>query len=443
MAIIPQTRTSERVAIRPYKIKGDKIPMDTLFKNVTAVLPDASALNNAYVCVDAGKITYIGKEPPKTEAVSIIDGAGKVLAPGLVNAHTHLPMTLLRGFADDMDLQTWLFQHIFPAEDKLTAELVYTGSMLALMECIASGTVSVNDMYFFESDVARAVAESGIKANLCRPFQGEENHEVRIREVLELIGQYHRYDNGRIMIDASVHAEYTSNPPIWEAAAKLAQDNRLRLHTHLSETAREHDECVAKYGLTPTAVFDRHGLFSVPVTAAHCVHVTDEDIDILAERGAAAVHNPVSNLKLNSGVARVRAMQKGGVNVALGTDGAASNNSLDMFEEMKTTAILAARDNPLTAAGAFLLATVNGAVSQGRKSGQIAEGFDADLILLDFDKPHLQPLHNVISSLVYSARGSDVCLTMVNGKILYRDGEFLTIDRDRVLREARKAACIF
>ncbi len=417
--------------------------MDTLFRNVTAVLPDAAVLKYAYVGVDAGKITYIGTELPAEPPGGVIEGRGKVLAPGLVNTHTHLPMTLLRGFADDMDLQTWLFQHIFPAEDKLTAELVYTGSLLALMECIASGTVSVSDMYFFESDVARAVAESGIKANLCRPFQGEENHEVRTREALELIGQYHGYDNGRIRIDASVHAEYTSSPAIWEAAATLARENGLRLHTHLSETVREHDECVTKYGLTPAAVFDRHGLFSVPVTAAHCVHITDDDIAILAERGATAVHNPVSNLKLNSGVARVQAMRKGGVNVALGTDGAASNNSLDMFEEMKTAAILAAGDDPLTAAGALRLATVNGAKAQGRESGQIAVGFDADLILLDFDKPHLQPLHNVISSLVYSARGSDVCLTMVNGTILYRDGEFLTIDRERVLREAGKAACIF
>ncbi|MDR1668966.1 MAG: amidohydrolase [Oscillospiraceae bacterium] len=417
--------------------------MDTLFSKVTAVLPDGSVKNNAYVGVGAGIITYVGSEPPAEAALAVIDGTNKVLSPGLVNAHTHLPMTLLRGFADDMDLQTWLFEHIFPAEDKLTGELVYTGSLLALMECIASGTTSVSDMYFFESDVARAVAESGMKANLCRPFQGLENHETRLREATEMIEQYHGYDNGRILIDASVHAEYTSSPAIWEAAVRLASENHLRMHTHLSETAREHSECVAKYGMTPAAVFDRYGLFSVPVTAAHCVHVTDGDIVILAERGATAVHNPVSNLKLNSGVARVREWQKGGVNAALGTDGAASNNSLDLFEEMKAAAILASGENPLTAAGSLRLATVNGAVSQGRKSGQIAEGCDADLILLDFDKPHLLPLHNVISSLVYSARGSDVCLTMVSGKILYRDGEFLTIDRERVLRGARKAACIF
>ncbi|MDR1693416.1 MAG: amidohydrolase [Oscillospiraceae bacterium] len=416
--------------------------MDTVFENVTAVLPDGSALKDAYIGINAGLITYIGPQPPAETAANVIDGRGKVLMPGLTNAHTHLPMTLLRGYADDMDLQTWLFQHIFPAEDKLTGGLVRTGAQLALMECLASGTVSVTDMYFFSADIAYAVAESGMKGNLSRPFMAE-NNEVRFSEAEELVARYHGFDNNRIQVDASVHAEYTSGPEIWEAAVRFAQKHGLRIHTHLSETAREHNECVAKYGLTPTAVFDRHGLFSVPVTAAHCVHITDEDIAILAARGASAVHNPVSNLKLGSGTARVRAMVKGGVNVALGTDGAASNNSLDLFEEMKTAALLAAGNDPLTATGALRLATVNGAASQGRNAGQIALGCEADLILLDFDQPHLQPLHNVVSSVVYSARGSDVRLTMVNGKILYRDGEFLTIDRERVLHETRKAACIF
>ena len=425
--------------------------MDTLFKNVRAVLMDDAdtVLDNAYVGVEAGRITYAGATPPEGTAKSVIDGTHKVLIPGLVNAHTHLPMTLLRGFADDLDLQTWLFEHIFPAEAKLTSDIVYTGTLLALLECIASGTVSVTDMYFFTTDIARAVAESGIKANLCRPFMGGSDYlpadDTRMKEALELIRQYHGFDNGRILIDASVHAEYTSCPAVWEAAAALARDKGLRMHVHISETAREHDECIGRHGLTPTAVLDKHGLFSVPAAAAHCVHVTDGDMDILAARGATAVHNPVSNLKLNSGVARVRAMRDKGVSVALGTDGAASNNSLDMFEEMKTAAILATGEAPLTAAGALRLATRNGAASQGRsgETGRIAEGLDADLILIDFDRPHLTPLYSAVSSLVYGARGSDVVLTMVRGKVLYQNGDFLTIDREKVLYEARKAACIF
>jgi 5-methylthioadenosine/S-adenosylhomocysteine deaminase len=420
--------------------------MDILFKNVTAVLmdDDNTVLKNAFVGISGGRITHVGSTAPEETALSVIDGTHRVLMPGIVNAHTHLPMVLLRGFADDMDLQTWLFKHIFPAEDKMTEEMVYTGMQLALMECIASGTVSVTEMYFFPKFTARAIAESGIKANICRVFMGDET-ERQAQESLALTESYHNCENGRLRVDACVHAEYTSAPAAWERAAALAKDKNLRMHVHLSETKLEHDECVKKYGLTPAAVLDKHGLLGVPATAAHCVHITDEDILILAERGATAAHCPVSNLKLNSGVARVCEMRSKGLNVALGTDGAASNNRLDMFEEMKTAAILACGESPLTAAGALLLATRNGAASQGRatESGQIAVGFDADLILLNFDKPHLTPFHNPVSSLVYSATGSDVCLTMVQGKILYKDGEFLTVDRERVLREARKAACIF
>ncbi|MCL1807904.1 MAG: amidohydrolase [Oscillospiraceae bacterium] len=420
--------------------------MDTLFQNVTAVLMDdgGTVLKNAYIGSDAGKISYISATPPEEKAKTVIDGKHKVLMPGLINAHTHLPMTLLRGFADDMDLQTWLFEHIFPAEGKLTPEITALGMRLGLMECLASGTVSITEMYDYPGHCVCAAIESGMKASLCRVLFGE-SPEPRLSEAIELIEQYHDYDNGRIRIDACVHAEYTSVPAVWEAAARLAQDKGLGMHVHLSETAREHNECVAKYGMTPAAVFDKHGLFSTRTTAAHCVHITDEDIDILAARGATAVHNPVSNLKLGSGIARVRAMRDKGLNVALGTDGTASNNSLDMFEEMKTAAILAAGENPLTAQGALRLATRNGAAAQGRadEMGAIAVGLDADLILVDFDRPHLTPLHNAVSSLVYSARGSDVVLTMVRGKTLYKDGAFLTIDREKVMAEVRKAACIF
>jgi 5-methylthioadenosine/S-adenosylhomocysteine deaminase len=418
--------------------------MDTLFKNVTAVLmdDDGTVLNNAYIGAEAGKITYVGAAPPEGEAKTVIDGTNKILMPGIVNAHVHLPMVLLRGFADDMDLQTWLFQHIFPAEGKMTEDTVYTGMQLALMECIASGTVSVTEMYFFPGHTVRAIADSGIKANTCRVFMGDETDRQK-SESLDLIARYHGFDNGRILVDACVHAEYTSSPDVWETAARLALDKGLRMHVHVSETAFEHNECVKKYGLTPVGVLDKHGLFSTPATAAHCVHVTDGDMDIMAKRGVTAAHCPVSNLKLSCGTARVRAMRDKGCNVALGTDGAASNNCLDMFEEIKLAAVLAAGDNPLTALGALKLATRNGALSQGRQSGQIAAGMDADIILIDADKPHLTPLHNAVSSLVYSARGSDICLTMVNGRILYQNGEFLTIDKERVLHEARKAACIF
>ena len=423
--------------------------MELLFRDVTVVTLDrnCSILRNAYVGVDAGKVVWLDKSAPDDPAGRSIDGRGKVLMPGLINAHTHLPMTLLRGYADDTDLHHWLNDHIFPAEARLDDRAVRAGTQLALAECVASGTVSVTDMYDHIEAIAACVAESGIKANIsraamCPDGRFDADTDPRVRETLDLIGGWHGYDNGRIIVEASIHAEYTSPPALWETVAALAREHGLGMHVHVSETLEEHEGCLGRYGLTPTAVLDRYGVFGTRTTAAHGVWLTDDDMDILAARGVSVAHNPVSNLKLASGVAPVTDMLSRGVNVALGTDGAASNNTLDLWEEIKTACLLAKNlggtPNRFTAPQALALAVTNGARAQGRaeQTGQIAAGYDADLILIDFDKPHLTPCQNPLSHLAYAVRGGDVVMTLVRGRVLYENGTFPTIDVERAKYEA-------
>ena len=423
--------------------------MDTLFSHVSVVTMDArmSVWLDAFVGVTDGKISYLGKKPPEEKPGSIIDGTGMVMMPGLINCHTHLPMALLRGYADDLALQTWLGEYIFPREEHLDARAVKAAALLGIAECLRFGVTSVSDMYYFEDAVAEAVAQSGIKANLSLAttmFLGDDfDFETypACREMVALHGKWHGYDSGRIKIDCSIHAEYTSTYQLWDALAEYAINNRLGMHVHLSETRAEHEECMEKYGLTPAQVLDCHHVFDARTIAAHCVHLTEDDMRLLAKRGVSAVHCPVSNLKLASGCADVMGMVRAGMNVCLGTDSAASNNNLDLFEEIKDCALMAkGKTGDPTAVGAeaaLMMATVCGARAQGREKecGQIAVGMDADLILLDFNQPHLIPCHNLLSNLVYAASGHDVALTMVRGKILYCAGKYPTIDLNAVAQE--------
>ncbi|MCI5992573.1 MAG: amidohydrolase [Clostridiales bacterium] len=379
--------------------------MDTLFSHVSVVTMDArmSVWLDAFVGVTDGKISYLGKKPPEEKPGSIIDGTGMVMMPGLINCHTHLPMALLRGYADDLALQTWLGEYIFPREEHLDARAVKAAALLGIAECLRFGVTSVSDMYYFEDAVAEAVAQSGIKANLSLAttmFLGDDfDFETypACREMVALHGKWHGYDSGRIKIDCSIHAEYTSTYQLWDALAEYAINNRLGMHVHLSETRAEHEECMEKYGLTPAQVLDCHHVFDARTIAAHCVHLTEDDMRLLAKRGVSAVHCPVSNLKLASGCADVMGMVRAGMNVCLGTDSAASNNNLDLFEEIKACALMAkGKTGDPTAVGAeaaLMMATVCGARAQGREKecGQIAVGMDAELILLDFNQQHLIP----------------------------------------------------
>ena len=427
--------------------------MDILFSNVTCVTMDAGlhVYPNAFVGVTDGKISHVGRSAPEGKPEKIIDGTGMVLMPGLINCHTHLPMTILRGYADGHDLQTWLNDYIFPREARLDGRAVKAATLLAIAECLRFGTTSVSDMYNFCDEIAQAVSESGIKANLSRGtllFDDEfdvEEYPACV-EMMELHRKWHGHDDGRIRAEVSIHGEYTSDYRLWDALSEYAISNGLGMHIHLSETKAEHEESLERNGLTPTQVLNCHHVFDTRAIAAHCVWLDEEDRQLLAAHHVTAVHNPVSNLKLGSGCADVMAMVKAGMNVALGTDGDSSNNNLDMFEEMKAASLSAnglyKKPGVLPPAAVLTMATVCGAKAQGREGecGQIRVGIDADLILLDFTQPHLIPCHDVLSNLVYSAHGSDVVMTMVRGKILYMNGRFTTIDLNAVVRELTEYA---
>ncbi len=422
--------------------------MDTLFSNVTVVTMDEDlrVLFSAFVGVTDGKISYLSRKAPEEHPAQIINGEGMVLMPGLINCHAHLAMSPMRGYADDVELQTWLNDYIFPTEERLDGRCVKAATLLSLAECLRFGTTSVSDMYFYCDEVCQAMAESGIKANVSRGASlfGEEfsfDTHPACKDLVEMKKKWHNFDQGRIKIEGCIHAEYTSDHRLWDAMSEYCINEGLRMQVHLSETKREHDECKERYGLTPAQVLDCHHVFDVPVTAAHCVWLEPEDMALLAKRKASAVHNPCSNLKLASGCAKVEDMVRAGMNVCLGTDSSASNNNLDMFEEVRAATYMAkgASLNPkaLPAQAALMMATVCGARAQGREAecGMIKLGMDADLILLDFTQPHLMPCHNVMSHLAYAAKGSDVVMTMVRGKILYAAGEYKTIDLNAVVRE--------
>ncbi len=422
--------------------------MDILFENakVITMCDDEPYIENAYVAIEGRKIAYVGKSRPNTDAKRLINASGKVLMPGIVNTHTHIPMTVFRGLSDDCELSVWLNEHIWPAEDKLTPEKVRAGASLAAAEMIASGTTSFSDSYFFTDEIADAVEESGMKANLSRSLVGNgENFEndERVAEAKRLTERVHMADGGRLRADVSIHAEYTSEPLLRKKAAHMARENGQVLQIHMSETKSENEACIKKYGKTPAMLFKDEGIFDgTSPLLAHCCFVSEDDIEIMKNADASVAHCPVSNLKLASGIAPVCKMLAKNVNVTLGTDGTASNNNLDMYEEVKLLAILhkGALNNPtaIDAYTALKCATVNGAKAQGRTDcGMIKAGLEADIIMLDFDRPHLIPCHNAVSNVVYSAHGSDVVMNIVSGRILYENGEFKTIDKERIMRAVR------
>lgn len=422
--------------------------MDTLFSNITAVtmLDKLPVIFGAYVGVTDGKISYVSYEPPKEEAKKVIDGRGMVLMPGLVNCHAHIPMTPLRGYGDDHALSDWLNNYVFPKEDKWDSRAIKAATLLGLAECLRFGTTSISDMYYFSDDICQCVADTGIKANVARSITVFEedfcfDKHKGCQELQGLHEKWHNYDNGRIKVETSIHAEYTSHEAVWHALAEYAINNDLGMHVHVSETQSEHETCLEKYGLTPAQLLDVSHVWDSRGYAAHCVYLEEEDMELFARKKVSAVHCPNSNLKLASGIAPVKKMMDKGMNVALGTDGVSSSNNTDMFEAIKLAALLSNGTTldpmSLSAQEALKMATLNGAKCQGREGecGCIAPGMDADLIMLDFAQPHLIPCHNPISNLVYAASGHDVIMTMVRGNILYENGQYPTIDLRAVLQE--------
>ncbi len=410
-------------------------------------------LKDAYLGVDGDTICYIGGVRPTGHYDETRDMPGRLLMPGLINCHCHAAMTLLRGVGSDLPLDRWLYEEMFPVEDRMTAEDIAAGNALAMMEMIASGTTSFSDMYMEPQTIIRSNERIGMKVNLTRVMQAFDPAETietstRFPEAIRLFETAHNAQNGRIRVDFSVHAEYTINDAVASGFAKACKkyvDRGAHMQIHLSETKKEQAECIGRHGLTPAAWFEKMGILDIPTAAAHCVWLTDEDIAILKRHGVSPVHNPSSNLKLGSGFAPVPKMLDQGLNVALGTDGAASNNNLNMFEEMHLAAVMhnGYQNDPviMNPETVLKMATVNGAKLQGREdTGRLQVGLKADIIAIDFrNRAHLYPNFDTMALLVYSAQGSDVCMTMVDGRILYEDGKFLTLNPDEVFENARAA----
>lgn len=420
----------------------------TLIEHCRALLMDGTdtVLEDAYVAVDGTTIVSVGTERPEGPFDEVVDAEGNVLMPGLVDAHTHVPMTLLRGYGGGCDLQTWLTKWIFPAEDKLDGRAVRAGTGLALAELIAAGVTTVADMYMFCDDIADEIAKAGLSANIARGLTlfGDGFDFATYPGCVEmraLTDRWHGCGDGQILVDACVHGEYTSRPVLWESVAQYARDKGLGMHVHVSETRSEHEECKQRWGKTPIRTLDQYGVWDVRAIAAHCVWTEEDDWALMAEKGVTCVHNPVSNLKLGSGVAPIPAMQRAGVRIALGTDGVSSNNSHDMFEETKFAATIhsGVAHDPLAVRpmDVLAMATREGAKALGRHTGVIAPGYVADLILVDFHRPNLVPCHSVAENLVYAAHGADVVMNMARGQIIYRNGAYRTLDLDRILAEVR------
>ena len=377
----------------------------------------------------------------------VIDAAGLHLFPALRNGHTHAAMTLFRGWGDDMPLMAWLRTHIWPAEERMTAEDVYHGTRLALLEMIRSGTTYLNDMYWHADEVVRAVNELGLRAHVGSVFidHGDEATARRWRADVERRVEARSSYGPRIQVALAPHAIYTVSPANLEWLGGLAREADLLLHIHLSETLGEVEACVAEHGVRPTALLDRLGLLGPNLIAAHGVYLDGDELERLGEAGATVVTNPTANLKLaTGGIFDYVGARAAGVRVALGTDGPGSNNNLDLIEEMKVAALVqkhrAGDATALPAAEALALATTNASEAFGLGSGRIEAGEPADLILVDFSHPSTQPLHDPVSDLVYAATGRSVHTTICDGRVLMHAGVVEVADEAEIIREAGRAA---
>ena len=400
-----------------------------------------------YIAVEDNKITYVGKDMPENmQDAEIVDGKGKLATAGMVNTHGHVSMTLLRSYADDMELMDWLQNKIWPIEDKMNAQDIYWGAMLGIAEMLKGGTTCFADMYAFMEDVARACAETGIRANLCRGLIGvAPDKDVKLAENNVLAANWQGYDNGRIRISYGPHAPYTCPVDYLEKVIKAAADHEAEIQMHLCETKFEVDSCMKEHGLTPIQLMDKLGMFDLGTIAAHCVHLTDNDMEIMATKKVRVAHNPQSNLKLASGIAPVAKMLEKGICVRIGTDGASSNNNLDMLEECRAAAMLhkATNFDPLAvpAQKAWEMATVDGAKTLGFDNlGLLEAGQLADIVLWDMHKPYWYPRNNKLSLLVYAASANDADTVIVAGKKVVAGGKLLTFDEEKIYAQA--SACM-
>ena len=421
--------------------------MSILIKNATAItMCGEEIIRNAYILTKDNIISYIGtKEPNIDENTRIIDAGGAIVMPATVNMHTHLAMSYFRSYASDLPLAAWL-ERIFEIEDRLDEEAMYYGALLACAEAMEHGSACVNDMYLNTFGTAQACLDSGIRAYIARSVvdvDGEAGLDRRIKENNDIREKYHNKDNGRINVIESVHAEYTCTPCGMKKVFDRARNIGSPVHIHISETVAEVAGCRERNGgKTPLAVLKEIGaLDGVKTYAAHCVALNREDIDIIKEYNIYPIHNPISNLKLGSGISPIAELVSRGVHVCIGTDGNGSNNNIDMFREMFVAAILqkGANRKPdcISAYDVMKMATVNGAEALGYNGGRLQRGAVADITILK-NSPYLQPVHDLFGMVVYSAVGADVDYTIVDGKITVENGRCISINKERVFTEFSK-----
>ncbi len=434
--------------------------VDTLFINahVLCMDDDFNSYEQGAVAVVGDQIQAAGKMDEiqkQYQASEVIDCMGKILMPGLVDAHTHVPMNLLRGLGDDLRLDVWLLGYIMPVEREFVSpEFVRLGTSLACAELIRSGVTSFADMYYFEDQVAEATAEAGLRAICCQtilkfPSPDAASYEEALAASEKMIKKW----KGHPLITPAVapHAAYTSTVDILRSATAMAQKYDVPLHIHISETAQEVEDCLNDFDMPVVPYVEQFDVFSAKVIAAHCVHIDEREMHKLERYGVGVVHNPTSNLKLSSGIAKIHRMLDLGLNVGIGTDGVSSNNDLDMFEEIRLAALLAkgSSGDPtvVPARTAVAMATSMGArsIHLGDQTGSIESGKKADLILVDIDTLHNSPHYrndpnSVYAQLVYAAKSTDVTDVMVNGKWLMRSRELLTIDLEQLLPKAQSLA---
>ena len=421
--------------------------MGIVIKNALAILPQGAedVIQETSIYIEGDKIAAIGDAPEGFTEDKVIDGKDKLVIPGLINCHTHSYMSFMRNVADDLSFMDWLFGTIDPIEQQMTDEDTYWGANLAIIEMMKSGTTCFNDMQMNIHQTTRAVKESGMRAVICRGLVGSGNDEagqMRLRQAYE--ERDAARDCDRLSFRLGPHAPYTCDDAFLKIVAEEAKKENMGIHVHLSESVSEIEQIQEKYGCTPIALAEKCGIFDVPAIAAHCVQVTDEEMDILVRKNVSVVTNPASNMKLGNGFAPIGRMLEKGINVCLGTDGAASNNCLNMFHELSLLTLIhkgtGKTPQCVSAKEGFRIATINGARALGleKEIGSIEVGKKADLAILDLNTPSLTPRNNLIAGLSYSANGSEVDTVIINGKITMENRRILTMNEQLVYRKIQQ-----
>ena len=421
--------------------------MGIILKNILAIVPEGGkdVVKETSIYIENDRIAAIGEEPEGFVADKVIDGKDKLAIPGLVNCHTHSYMAFMRNVADDLSFMDWLFGTIDPIEQQMTDEDTYWGACLAILEMMKSGTTCFNDMQMNIHQTTRAVKESGMRGVICRGLVGSGNDEagqIRLAQAYE--ERDAARDCDRLTFMLGPHAPYTCDDGFMRIVSEEAKKNNMGIHVHLSESVSEIEQIKEKYGCSPIEMADKNGLFDVPAIAAHCVQITESDMDILKAKNVSVVTNPASNMKLGNGFAPVPAMLEKGINVCLGTDGAASNNSLNMFHELSLLTLIhkgvGKTPQCVSAREGFRIATINGAKALGldKEIGSLEVGKKADIAILNLNTPSLTPRNNLIAGLSYSANGSEVETVIIDGKVTMENRKVLTMDEELVYKKVNE-----